>query len=661
MASNQVQIVITAKDEAAAIFAQINKNVDDTKRNVESKFSKLGARGWRDFSTQASQSFNNVANGIAGLAKVVGGFLVGGAVGMGAFIKQASDLQSIRASFQSMTGSAEEARQVLQQLNEFSFKTAFSTQAINDAARTFLGAGLEVKNLGSVMSNVGDIAGATGADLGRLTLPLSQAMARGKLQTQDFYQILDSGAGKLGQVLREEVAKRGMGDFMKAMEEGKVSSELLFDVVEKSAQKGGFAFEGALKQSKTFDGQMSNLMETIGNVGLKILGVDKATGEIDKDGIFAKLSKSVQDATEWLNKNQDTIKDVAMILIDNAVPAISGLAAAFVVAKVAAIGFAIAAGANPIGLIITAISALIAALVFLQVKFNIFGVAWEWIKSVWGGAVAFFTGIWNGIAAGVTGFFNGVVQIFTNIINFIRTWGLTILAVIFWPFSLALGLIFTFKDQISAVFRAIWNVIVAIFTPIGNWFGRRWNDIKNVFSGVAGWFRSVFSGAWNGIKSIFGAVGGFFRGVWNTITGIFRGVGTAIGNAIGGSVKSVVNSILGFAEGAINGFIRAINTAIGVINAIPGVNIPKVGELNIPRLAKGTNFSQEGIHLVGENGPELAYLGRGSRVLPAQRTANALADAKSRGDTNITVNVKAYTPMDYRKLASDMGYMVSQA
>ena len=59
-------------------------------------------------------------------------------------------------------------------------------------------------------------------------------------------------------------------------------------------------------------------------------------------------------------------------------------------------------------------------------------------------------------------------------------------------------------------------------------------------------------------------------------------MGTKIGDAIGGAFKTVVNSIIGFAENMINGFIKAINVAIKVINLIPGVNIKKLDLLVIP-------------------------------------------------------------------------------
>lgn len=356
-------------------------SVGDTMKNNSSQ-----AKSW---ASTLGSSFDSIANGIANVAKVAYASFTAGALGIGVFIKEASDMQSVKASFESMTGSVEEANKVLSQLSRFKIETAFSTNEINAAARTFLGAGLAVNDLGRVMKQVGDVAGATGADLGRLVLPLSQALARGKVQTQDFYQILDSGAGSLGKALREKLAQQGMGDFMKAMEEGKVTADVLFQVLEEQTRAGGFAFNGAIKQSQTFAGQMSNLKETIIATGLAVLGVDFATGQIDPEGVFAKMSKAVSEATEWLKENRETIERVASVLIDNAVPALAAITAMFVVAKVAALAFAIqtaiATGALSLPFlgIAAAITAIIGVLVFLQVKFNIFGKAVEWLQGAW--------------------------------------------------------------------------------------------------------------------------------------------------------------------------------------------------------------------------------------------------------------------------------------
>ncbi len=92
--------------------------------------------------------------------------------------------------------------------------------------------------------------------------------------------------------------------------------------------------------------------------------------------------------------------------------------------------------------------------------------------------------------------------------------------------------------------------------------------------------------------------------MWNTIVNIFGSIGTSIGNGIAGAFKTVVNAILGFAENTINGFIKAINVAIDLINKIPGVNIGKLGTLSVPRLARGGIIDGATLAVVGEAGKE---------------------------------------------------------
>ena len=58
-------------------------------------------------------------------------------------------------------------------------------------------------------------------------------------------------------------------------------------------------------------------------------------------------------------------------------------------------------------------------------------------------------------------------------------------------------------------------------------------------------------------------------------------------------------------EEKINRFIRLLNGAIGIINKIPGVNITKITELSIPRLADGGIVNEGQMFIAREAGPEL--------------------------------------------------------
>ena len=65
-------------------------------------------------------------------------------------------------------------------------------------------------------------------------------------------------------------------------------------------------------------------------------------------------------------------------------------------------------------------------------------------------------------------------------------------------------------------------------------------------------------------------------------------------------------------------------------------DIPSIGDLvgKVFGHAAGTDYAQEGLSLVGEEGPELVYMGGGEKVLTAHETVNALSRA-SGSDSNV--------------------------
>ena len=229
-----------------------------------------------------------------------------------------------------------------------------------------------------------------------------------------------------------------------------------------------------------------------------------------------------------------------------------------------------------------------------------FSKAWELIKQIWNGIVDFFKWIGEMIPVGINilitfiiGLFlqglNRVKNIWNGIVDFFKWIGEMISAGINILITFIIGL---FLQGLNGV-KNIWNDAVGFFKWI-------WNGIVGIFSHVVSFFSDKFSQAVNGIKSVFSGLTWFFRSVWNGIVGIFTSIGTAVGNAVGGAFKGVVNSIIGFAEGTINTFISGINGAIGIINAIPGVNIPRLHSLYIPRMATGGVVTSSTLANIGE-------------------------------------------------------------
>ena len=154
------------------------------------------------------------------------------------------------------------------------------------------------------------------------------------------------------------------------------------------------------------------------------------------------------------------------------------------------------------------------------------------------------------------------------------------------------------------IISSIFQGLAQLPEQLGSFFQGAWQGIQNVFSNVGGWFGDRFREAWNNITGIFSNIGNFFGGLWNTISDKFSNIGTNIGNAISGAVKSGINGLLGMIENTVNGFINMINGAIGIINAIPGVNISRINTLNIPKLYRGGVLEKGQVGLLEGNGAE---------------------------------------------------------
>lgn len=368
----------------------------------------------------------------------------------------------------------------------------------------------------------------------------------------------------------------------------------------------------------------------------KIPSIQSAIG-----GVVDSIIPILSTVWEGIKQGAKTAGDMISLVKDNwswLAPVIGGVVGAIVAYKTAVsvatgVQWAMnaAMSANPIGIIIVGIAALIGGLVALykncegfrnavNTAFGTISTAakyvWEQIKIVWSAVSPFFTKIWEGIKVAVSvlkvyliGMFKTAWETIKfcwgNVINFFKTIWETIK-----------GIFSVVKSVLSGDWQGAWNAIKGIVGTWGGFFSGVWEGIKNVFGSVGDWFGSVFTSAWEMVKNAFSNVVGFFQGIWDTIKNMFTSIGTTIADGISGAFKSVINAVIKFAGGLINNFIRGINWAIDKINTIPGVNISKLTEISLPMLAKGGIIRRGGDVIVGERGPEMLSLPRGAQVTP---------------------------------------------
>ena len=457
-----------------------------------------------------------------------------------------------------------------------------------------------------------------------------------------------------------------------------------YDDMSKAVGRSGAAMDLAKAQNSGFNGALDNLKSTIETVATDF--GQKLLPELTK--IIKQLADSgvIEAFGNVLTALLPVLKMVAAGFVALKLAHVIGwFGQLFVKVKEAGsviAGLSTVLRTNPLGLIITVIAALIPFLIDLENHFHIFSNAVEWIKNAWSGMVEWFTGIFTGIGQALSNVWQAITTAFNNVTAFLQNWGPTILAIMLWPFSLLIGPVITFKDQIMAVLNALWGgisagfqavtsfiqtvfqtasaVVMAVWSPIAGFFGGVWNQIRGIFSGVGNFFGAVFGWAANAASGALNSIIGVASGVYNAIASFFRPIGTVAGNMIGGTIRGVVNGIIGMVQNGLNSFISMINGAAGIINKIPGVHIPGIPHVGLPRLAFGAKNYAGGVTLVGERGPELVNLPKGADVYTATQTANAFRNSRGGGGGVTIQHMEVHNDVDAHNVIEQIGWRLAR-
>ncbi|NBS67769.1 hypothetical protein EBT31_02505 [bacterium] len=174
--------------------------------------------------------------------------------------------------------------------------------------------------------------------------------------------------------------------------------------------------------------------------------------------------------------------------------------------------------------------------------------------------------------------------------------------------------IYAFRDQIGAAFQAIGSAIATAATAFKTVFidpvlqlGQQVVDwYVNTWMGIFDFIKKPFEMAWKWIQENFIApmqnafqqAVQFIQNAWSNMQQIIASPFTAALNI----VKGALNGIMAAIEGGINGAVAAINALIAAANRVPGVSIPTVSPVQLPRFAEGGVVTGPTIAMVGEGG-----------------------------------------------------------
>lgn len=349
------------------------------------------------------------------------------------------------------------------------------------------------------------------------------------------------------------------------------------------------------------------------------------------------LASALKDIGEWMSNNKSVIETFTIII--GSFAAVLGLVklkalAWSAVCKLAtpiisALGTAIAFLISPIGLVVLAISGVIAAGILLYKNCK------EFREKVQSGAEEFI----EKIKTTFEKIKNKIIDpiIIPAIEKMKEVWDKHIKGMLDKATEFVGKLIIGVMDFVNKVIMPIINVLVDVLAPIVVSVFNYLTDsigtavavisdilggIFEVLGGIIDFLVGVFTGnwkkAWEGVKSI-------FKGIWDSLVGI---------------VKWPINMIIDMVNAlvsAINSIISGINEiSIDVPDWIPGIGGEKFG-FDIPKIKKIPMLADGGF--VKANTPQLAMIGdnkhQGEVVAPENKLSELLDKAVSKsGNSN---------------------------
>lgn len=365
-----------------AVARQTSQHLDEISR----KATSTGARLREAFSFS---NFKGSLMSLPGMEFLTNPYTLISA-GVGAVTAIGAQAEQTSVAFTTLVGSEEKAAGILKEINDFAAKTPYGNLDLTDNAKTMLNFGVQADKVNGYLRQLGDIAAGDKNKLGSLSLVFGQVASAGKMSGQDLLQFINAGFNPLKEL--EKMTGKTYAELQDMMSKGQIGFDAVAAAINHATSEGG-AFAGMSdKLSQTVSGKFSTL---VGNVQQAAVDMFVQIKPIVNDvmdlflaivppiasalkGLFSAFAGVVRFIVKW----KEELGYLAMVVATSYVGfrvmagAVWIVQGAMKVASAVTKGWAAAQGilnlalkSNPIGVVITVISALVAAVVYCWNKF----------------------------------------------------------------------------------------------------------------------------------------------------------------------------------------------------------------------------------------------------------------------------------------------------
>jgi len=260
VAQSTVKLIVDAQNAIAPL-----KRVNQQTQALSSSTDKL--KGRLDKSNRSlrdtGKSAKVASTGVKGLVGALRPLLAALAVVQSArfVLFQTAQLETQTKALEVLTGSAEKAQKIVQEIKEFGAVTPFKSSELIEVTKRMKAFGFETENVVDITKRIADIAGTAGADIDGVALAIGKVQAKNKFMQEENIMLLEKGINVTKEL--EEITGMNGETLAKAMSKGEIGADKFVQAIIKATSKGGQFFEGASKQSDTLAGKFSTFVDNV--------------------------------------------------------------------------------------------------------------------------------------------------------------------------------------------------------------------------------------------------------------------------------------------------------------------------------------------------------------------------------------------------------------
>lgn len=413
--------VSSVRNDVNGVGGKMQNEFKKAEKGAESLTDKLGKIGL------AIQGIKGIAQGVMGAIQPI--------------FEEGLSRDASVAGLSTLLGSKEQAKRYAKELRDEAMSQLYGAGNVTDAARTMMSFGIDSTKTKDMLKAISDIAGGNQQSFNSLVLAFSQATSLGKLQGQDKLQMIGAGFNPLTQIAKDLTELRGVevtvAEVDEMMSKGQISADMLADAFKNATAEGGTYFGATAEQMQGLNGMIKTIQSSTSDMFATLYEQLTPLAE----AVLPYVSDTIRIITETIQGQHPALTALATVIgavgvalaTYNTYMKLAEIRTTILTAKQWLLN--IAMDANPVGLVVAAITALVAIVAVCIHKYD-----------EWGAALLMVTGplgfIVNTIQA-IRRNWDGIVNTFRTdgIIAGVKKIGAAILDAIVYPLQQMLSII----------------------------------------------------------------------------------------------------------------------------------------------------------------------------------------------------------------------------